>query len=167
MPQSTWCCLHSRNEIIHEAPGVTFPQEEGERKIWIKRAAAFSDYEKDRKSCSFFFFNLVDERGRRASACLESKAWKQIRWRDVACKRSGDRGGRTMPCCIFITSVFGSLWGWTHSVDVVHHARTTCHLISLSCPFVLILFPSGFHVSLFPLFFNSLTPPYPSPLQPV
>lgn len=81
----------------------------------------------------------------------------------MACKRSRERGGRTMPCCISITSVFESPWGWTHGVDTVHHARTTCQLITLSCPFMLFLFPSSFHVSLFPILFNSLTPPCPSP----
>lgn len=61
--------------------------------------------------------------------------------------RERDRGERTMPCCIFIRAVFESPWEWKHNVDTVHHARTTCHLITLSRPFLLFLFPSSFCLS--------------------
>lgn len=63
VPQCTWSCLHSRNEIIHEAPGVTFPQEEGERKTWMRGAAAFSDSEGE-GVVGFFIWLMRAEGGR-------------------------------------------------------------------------------------------------------
>lgn len=141
VPQSTCCCLHSRNEIIHEAPEVTFPRERVSEKCgWEELQHSERERGRERENCTVF--RLADEGGRRTSACLESKVWNKIR------NGGGEEvGGRMIPCCIFISSVLESPWGWMHVANMVHSARTTCHLITLprSSSLFLSLSVSSFH----------------------